>query len=116
MMSSSGSRLQMPGPYSRITPATGRTTTRYQIPIRRRLPPSGGRSSTCKQMYHEWAYGPAKLTWPELTIPHTASAAIALLDAGHALLRADLLGLSEDDLNLPRRTNWGEVWPARIFT
>lgn len=72
--------------------------------------------ATCKQMYHEWAYGPAKLTWPELTIPHTASGAIALLDAGHALLRADLLGLSEDDLNLPRRTNWGEVWPARIFT
>jgi len=50
-------------------------------------------------------------------IPHTASGAIALLDAGHALLRADLLGLSENDLNLPRRTNWGEVWPAsRIFT
>jgi len=22
--------------------------------------------ATCKQMYHEWAYGPAKLTWPEL--------------------------------------------------
>ena len=73
--------------------------------------------ATCKLMYHEWAYGPAKLTWPELMIPHTASDGIALLDTGHRLLRADLLGLSEDDLNLPRRTNWGEIWPAsRIFT
>jgi DinB superfamily len=73
--------------------------------------------ATCKLMYHEWAYGPAKLTWPELMIPHTASDGIALLDTGHRLLRADLLGLSEDDLNLPRRTNWGEIRPAsRIFT
>ena len=63
--------------------------------------------ATCKQMYHEWAYGPAKLTWPELTIPHTASGAIALLDAGHALLRADLLGLSEDRSEPPSQDKLG---------
>jgi len=58
-------------------------------------------------MYHEWAYGPAKPTWPELTIPHTASGAIALLDAGHALLRADLLGLSEDRSEPPSQDKLG---------
>jgi hypothetical protein len=72
--------------------------------------------ATCKVMYHEWAYGPARLTWPELDIPHTAADACALLERGQALLRADLEGLSEAQLDEPRQTNWGELWPAwRIF-
>jgi hypothetical protein len=67
-------------------------------------------------MYHEWAYGAARLTWPELDTPHTAADAIALLDQGQALLRGDLHGLAEAQLDEPRRTNWGETWPAwRIF-
>lgn len=71
----------------------------------------------CKVMYHDWAYGPAELTWPEVTVPHAAADAIALLGEGHAMLRSDLLGLSEDGLDLPRRTNWGQLWPAwRIFS
>ena len=73
--------------------------------------------ATCKLMYHEWAFGPARLTWPELDIPHTASEAMALLDRGQGLLRDDLDALSEESqLDQPRRTNWGELWPAwRIF-
>lgn len=71
----------------------------------------------CKIMYHEWAYGPAELTWPELTVPHTAADAIALLEECHAVLRSDLLDLSDADLDVPRRTSWGQAWPAsRIFT
>jgi hypothetical protein len=71
---------------------------------------------TCKLMYHEWAYGAAQLTWPELDVPHTAEAAIALLEEGQELLRNDLRDLSDADLDDPRRTNWGSIWPAwRIF-
>jgi hypothetical protein len=72
--------------------------------------------ASCKLMYHEWAYGPARLTWPELDIPHTAAGAVALLESGQALLRGDLQGLSEAQLDEPRSTNWGERWPAwQIF-
>ena len=73
--------------------------------------------ATSKLMYHEHAYGAARLAWPELEVPHTAVGAVALLERGHALLRSDLAGLSgEAALDEPRRTNWGETWPAwRLF-
>ncbi len=72
---------------------------------------------TCKLMYHEWAYGAARLTFPELKIPHNALPAMNKLDEGHQLLRDDLRGESESGLDEPRRTNWGDTWPAwRIFT
>jgi hypothetical protein len=72
--------------------------------------------ATCKVMYHEWAYGPARLTWPELEVPHSAASAMALLQEGHGMLRADLEKLSDAELDEPRLTNWGEEWPAwRIF-
>jgi len=71
---------------------------------------------TCKVMYHEWAYGAARLTFHELEIPHTASGALSLLEEGQRQLRNDLLGTSELQLDGPRKTNWGEMWPAwRIF-
>jgi hypothetical protein len=67
-------------------------------------------------MYHEWAYGPARLTWPELEVPHDPAAALAMLEEGHCLLRGDLERLTEPDLDDLRLTNWGERWPAwRIF-
>lgn len=31
----------------------------------------------CKVMYHEYAFGPAELTWDRLEIPHTAAGMIA---------------------------------------
>ena len=36
----------------------------------------------CKVMYHEYAFGEAKLTFPEIDSAHTAAAAIAQLEAG----------------------------------
>jgi hypothetical protein len=70
----------------------------------------------CKVMYHEWAYGPARLTWPELNVPCTVIDTLALLDRGQTLLQDDLQRLSESQLDEPVLTNWGERWPAwRIF-
>jgi hypothetical protein len=72
--------------------------------------------ATCKVMYHEWAYGPSRLTFPELTTPHTAASAIDDLEKGHRLLRDELARLSDSQMDEPRKTNWGELWPAwRIF-
>jgi hypothetical protein len=71
---------------------------------------------TCKVMYHEWAFGAAKLTFPDLIIPSTAVGAIALLEHGQARLRGELRGIAESRLDEPVKTNWGELWPAwRIF-
>lgn len=71
----------------------------------------------CKVMYHEYAFGEARLTWPELDSPHTATDAIASLERGHRLLADSLDGLLDDaELERPVKTNWGEFWPAwRIF-
>jgi hypothetical protein len=72
--------------------------------------------AACKIMYHEYAFGPARLTWGELDIPHTAAGAITWLEEGHARLRAALEGFDDDGLEESRPTNWGELWPAwRIF-
>lgn len=70
----------------------------------------------CKLMYHEYAYGPARLRWLEIDSVHTARDAVAQLDHGHALLVADLAALDDEDLDQLRPTNWGEHWPAsKIF-
>jgi hypothetical protein len=67
----------------------------------------------CKLMYHEYAFGAAKLTWPEIDSAHTAADAIASLEGGQAQLLRDLDALRDDDLDREVKTNWGEVWPAR---
>src|SRR6266508_529970 len=36
-----------------------------------------------KVMYHEWAFGPRKLTFPDLAPPATAAGAVARLEEGH---------------------------------
>ncbi len=70
----------------------------------------------CKVMYHEYAFGPGRLTWNELPTPHTAADAIAWLEESQARLRAVLDGLSDPALEETRLTNWGELWPTwRIF-
>jgi hypothetical protein len=72
--------------------------------------------AACKVMYHEWAYGPARRTWPELDVPCTVTDTLTLLDRGQMLLQDDLQRLSEAQLDEPVLTNWGERWPAwRIF-
>jgi DinB superfamily len=71
----------------------------------------------CKVMYHEWAYGAARMTWPEMVTPSNANDAIALLEEGQRLLKHDLDNETESGLDRKRLTNWGEPWPAwRIFT
>lgn len=70
----------------------------------------------CKIMYHEYAFGPARLTWPDIDSVHTPADAIAQLKEGHDLLTADLATLEDDGLERPRATNWGEEWPTwKIF-
>ncbi|HKW69321.1 MAG TPA: DinB family protein [Candidatus Dormibacteraeota bacterium] len=72
---------------------------------------------TTRLMYHEWAYGPAKLTFPAIEVPHDVEGAMKLLSSGFELLREDLRHETEDGLDQPRKTNWGDLWPAwRIFT
>jgi hypothetical protein len=66
----------------------------------------------CKVMYHEWGFGPRRLTWPELAAPATAAEALARLEEGQRLLRADLAGLEDEQLDELRQTNWGERWPT----
>ncbi len=72
--------------------------------------------ATCKVMYHEWAFGQARLTFPDLDIPHTVDTTIAMLDHGQSLLRDALRAHADADLDAPKKTNWGELWPAwRVF-
>ena len=67
----------------------------------------------CKVMYHEYAFGAATLTFPDIDSAHTANAAIAQLEAGHAMLLRDLAALDDAGLDRDVLTNWGATWPAR---
>jgi hypothetical protein len=72
--------------------------------------------SECKLMYHEYAFGHGKLTFPDINSAHTARDAVAQLAEGHALLRRDLGTLDDAALDREVLTNWGERWPAwRVF-
>jgi hypothetical protein len=72
--------------------------------------------ATTKLMYHEWAYGPARLSFPDILIPHTTASAIQQLEKGQALLLGDLSHLTDTQLDELRSTTWGEPWPAwRVF-
>jgi len=69
-----------------------------------------------KLMYHEYAFGDARLSWPEIDSTHTAAEAVASLGRWQALLDDDLAATQEANLEQPRLTNWGEEWPTwRIF-
>ncbi|TME70057.1 MAG: DinB family protein [Chloroflexi bacterium] len=67
----------------------------------------------CKVMYHEYAFGDAKLTFPEIDSAHTAATAIAQLESGHQMLMRDLDGLDDTGLGREVLTNWGERWPTQ---
>jgi hypothetical protein len=80
--------------------------------------------AACKIMYHEYAFGPGKLSWDELDLPHTAAAAVAWLEVGQVQLKTALDSLNdasssvglEQALAEMRPTNWGDIWPVwRIF-
>jgi hypothetical protein len=72
--------------------------------------------AACKLMYYEYAFGPGRLTWDELEIPHTAADTILWLETGQSQLESAAAGLIDADLAEMRPTNWGEQWPTwRIF-
>jgi len=72
--------------------------------------------ATCKVMYYEYAFCPAKLTWDTLDYPHTAESAVALLEEDHSRFKLVINKLNDMDLESFRLTNWGETWPTwRIF-
>src|SRR3712207_947298 len=73
--------------------ANGRWTYDYQLPHPQPSPLTtiGWRLihiASCKIMYYEYAFGPGRLTFPELTIPHTATDAVdrksTRLNSSHA--------------------------------
>ena len=73
--------------------------------------------ATTRFIYHEWAYGAATLTFPELLIPTNVAGAIEFLHDGYEALHVDLDEETEGGLDQLRKTNWGDMWPAwRIFT
>jgi hypothetical protein len=66
-------------------------------------------------VYWDHAFGAAAATF-DLEMPSTASDAVAWLAASQQPLLDSLRSLSDDDLDAPRLTNWGEQWPtSRIF-
>jgi uncharacterized damage-inducible protein DinB len=90
------------------------------------VPPGGVRSireivghvGSCKFMYHNHAFGDAKLTWDDPLVKgddalSTIPAAIAWLREGHERMRQSIATLDDDELLRPRMTNWGELKETR---
>jgi uncharacterized damage-inducible protein DinB len=91
------------------------------------IPPGGIRTigsvalhvGTCKVMYDEYAFGPARLRWDDPSLqPWTEDEApmaetIAWLRDVHARLVDHVRALRDDDLGEPRMANWGEVKETR---
>ena len=111
----------VPGCWTVHRDETGRWVTDYAFPDPVPAPVTtiGWRLvhiADCKVMYHEYAFGARRLTFPDLIPPATVRGALERLQEGQRLLRSDLIGLQADQLDQPRLTNWGEEWPAwRIF-
>jgi hypothetical protein len=69
---------------------------------------------TCKVMYDEYAFGPGRLRWddrdllpwPEGEAP--MQEVVVWLRETHARFVAHVRVLSDDELAMPRRANWGE--------
>jgi uncharacterized damage-inducible protein DinB len=90
--------------------------------------PDGGRRSivsvalhvgSCKVMYDDYAFGSGSLSWDDpAVVPWHADDAprqetVAWLRAVHARLIEHVSALREDDLAVPRPTNWGELRETR---
>ena len=70
-----------------------------------------GHLAGCKEMYFEYAFGPAKKTWDELTIPGDAEGLRGYLSRTQEPIRRALDGLNAPDLDRMALTNWGEHKP-----
>jgi uncharacterized damage-inducible protein DinB len=74
---------------------------------------------TCKVMYDDYAFGPGKLfwdmpevqPWPEDQAPMAET--LAWLREAQARFRSHVAALTDEQLDEPRATNWGEMRPTR---
>ena len=97
----------------------------------RALPPGATRTiesmvlhvAGCKIMYADYAFGPGTRQWgtPEVESawePDAAPMAEAIewLRDAHRSFREHVEGLTDDELDRPRMTNWGEMRPTRWIT
>jgi hypothetical protein len=62
-------------------------------------------------LYYDYAFGPATMTF-DLEMPGSAATAVPWLGASQELLLQVIERLDDDELDRPKRTNWGEVWPC----
>jgi hypothetical protein len=89
-------------------------------------PPGGDRSirdifghvGACKLMYHDHAFGDARLTWDDPLVQGgealaSGERAVGWLRLGHERLQRAIAALDDDELLRPRRTNWGELKETR---
>jgi uncharacterized damage-inducible protein DinB len=73
----------------------------------------------CKIMYADYAFGPGTRQWgtPEVDgwvgTPAPMADAVDWLHAAHRSFRQQVEGLTDDDLDTPRMTNWGEMRPTQ---
>jgi DinB family protein len=95
----------------------------------RALPPGGVRSieaiaihvGACKIMYDDYAFGPGKLQFATPAVepwgsdgPAPKDDIVAWLEQSHGQLVDHVRALeSDDELDRPRMTNWGELRPTR---
>jgi uncharacterized damage-inducible protein DinB len=93
----------------------------------RALPPGATRSiesmvlhvGGCKVMYDDYAFGAGRLAWgqPEVQPWREGEApmaeALRWLREAHQRLVEHIGALTDDDLDTPRMTNWGELRPTR---
>jgi uncharacterized damage-inducible protein DinB len=93
----------------------------------RATPPGSDRSiesivlhlGSCKVMYDDYAFGGGTLFWDQPAVQPWQEGeapmdeAIAWLRDAHARLVEHVTALADDDLDRPRRANWGEERPTR---
>jgi hypothetical protein len=62
-------------------------------------------------LYYDYAFGPATASF-DLEMPGSASAAVEWLRVSQEQLWTVLQRLADADLEEPRLTNWGDLWPT----
>jgi uncharacterized damage-inducible protein DinB len=62
-------------------------------------------------LYYDYAFGPATASF-DLEMPGSAAAAVEWLRASQEQLRAVMRDSVDADLEAPRLTNWGDLWPG----
>jgi hypothetical protein len=62
-------------------------------------------------LYYDYAFGPATASF-DLEMPGSAAAAVEWLRMSQEQLRAVMRDSADADLEEPRLTNWGDLWPA----